>query len=358
MLSLLLGSVALGLSATSELEEVRSWSSLDAELASLSASLQAPQSGIVLDGYLRTFAAQVSDAPAFAGQPNDDVMGVVLDRARLGMNGSSGEYSFRIELEAAGGDARILDAYGAWQCNEHLRTTMGRFQTPLYWNGLVDPRYQLFVLRTVSDEFWIGGDPARLDDEIGLMLDGAMGRLKWWLAAQNGADGIGDELAFTGRLRFDVLGQGVGMTEGSYGAPDDAALSVGVGWHDDGGALDGGGNSADGDVLAADAQYANGAWALNAEFLDYSAGSVNVFATPDSQPWAVAISYMIQPNTWEVAARYQDVDTSSNLTDITLGVNYYANGHNAKWQFNVINLSSDASSEETTALALALTVGV
>lgn len=358
MLPLLMGSVAFGLAATSEVDGTQTWGSLDSELSALSATLQGPTTGVRLEGFLRTLIAQDSDSPAFAGSPNADVLGTAIDRARLGLDADLGKYSIRVELEAAGGDARLLDGYGTWHCSDYLRTTLGRFQAPLYWNGLVSPRNQLFVLRTASDEFWIGGDPARFADDIGVMVDGGVEKFHWWFAVQNGADGTADELALTGRIRYDVLGKGIGLVEGAYGAPDEAALSVGVGWHDDGAAVDGGGNSADGDVLAFDAQYANGAWAMNAEFLDYSAGSVNVYDTPDSQPWAVALSYMLQPNQWEVAARYQDVDTASNLTDITVGVNYYVSGHDVKWQFNVINLTSDNDVEETTALALALTVGV
>jgi hypothetical protein len=238
-----------------------------------------------------------------------------------------------------------------------MRTTFGRFQSPLYWNGLVDPRHQLFVLRTASDEFWIGGRPAQLDDNFGVMLNGAFDRLHWWLAVQNGVDGTGDEHALTARARFDVLGNGVGMIEGAYGAPDEATLSVGAGWYDDGGALDGGGNSADGDCLAFDAQYANGRWAMNAEMLDYGQNAVNVFDVPDSTPWAVALSYMLQPDKWELAARYQDVDSPTNLADITVGVNYYVVGHDVKWQLNVVDTTSDNDIEETTSIALALTIG-
>jgi hypothetical protein len=357
MLSMLFAPLALGFVTTTNGEGDREWSSLDHELSTLSAALQAPESGVTWDGYLRVFVAQESDSPAFAGGANDDVLGVGLDRARLGLSGAIGKYSMRVQMEAAGGDARLLDAYGAWNCNEYFRTTLGRFQTPLYWNALVEPRNQLFVLRTTPDEFWIGGQPAQLADDIGVMLDGAFERLHWWLAVQNGVDGIGNELATTVRLRYDVLGKGVGMIEGAYGAPEEAAFSVDVGWRDDGGAVDGGGNSADGDCLAIGAQYANGRWAANAEFLDFASGSVNVFDTPDSQPWAATLSYMLEPNKWELAARYEDADTASNLSAITLGANYYVVGHDVKWQLNVVSTMSDNNVEEATALALGLTVG-
>ncbi|MCE9595532.1 MAG: OprO/OprP family phosphate-selective porin [Planctomycetes bacterium] len=357
MLSMLLACLSVGSLGVTSDDGDRSWTSLDSELTRLGASLQEPTSAIRWDGYLRVLAVQDSDSPAFAGLPNSDVAGFVLDRVRLGLAFDQGMYSGRVQLEAAGGTARLLDAYASWQCNDMLRTTFGRFQTPLYWNGLVDPRHQLFVLRTASDEFWIGGRPTQLADNFGVMLDGKVDRFHWWVAAQNGVDGTADEFAFTARARYDVLGSGIGMVEGAYGAPDDATLSVGVGWFDDGGAVDGGGNSADGDCVAVDTQYANGPWAMNAEVLDYGKNSVNVFDVPDSTPWAVTLSYMLQPNQWELAARYQDVDSPTNLTDITLGVNYYVVGHDVKWQLNVVDTSSDNSVEETTSIALALTLG-
>lgn len=335
------------------------WSSLDRELARLATTTSTAQGGgLEVHGYVRSYFAYDQGAPTFAGLPNDDLSGVVLDRARLDLTGMSGDYHFRTRVEAADGTVRLLDAYGSMQCNEYVRTTMGRFQTPLYWNGLVDPRDQLFILRTSSDEFWIGGRPGQTTNNIGVMLDGSLDRFHWAVAVQNGVDSIADEHAFTLRGRFDVLGAGIGLVEGAYSAPQDAALSVGAGWHDDGGAVDAGGNSADGDVIAVDAQFAYRRFAANAEVLDYSDGSVNVYDFPDSTPWAVTASFMAIEQQCEVAARYQDVDTPTNLRDVTLGVNWYAAGHAAKWQLNVVRTFSDADNEETTLIALGLTVGV
>ena len=43
---------------------------------------------------------------------------------------------------------------------------------------------------------------------------------------------------------------------------------------------------------------------------------------------------------------------------ITLGVNYYAVGHDAKWQFNYAMIDSDDDSLDGDYLGIGLTVGV
>jgi hypothetical protein len=357
MLQALLGCLTLCVGTANSADGTDDWLKLDRELSELASSASADAGGARVSGYLRTFYAFQNDAPAFAGSPNDDVSGFFLDRVRLEVDGEAGKVALRTRVEAAGGVVRLLDAYASCQCSEYFQATMGRFQTPLYWNGMLDPKNNLFILRTASDEFWIGGQPAKFDDNVGVMVNGTFDRFHWWASVQNGVDGTADDFAFTGRVRVDVLGGGVGMVEGAYGAKDDAALSAEVGYFDDEGALDAGGSSVTGGCFVFDTEFTMGRISANAEILDYSKDAVNVFDTPDTTPWAVAASYMISPNTWEAAARYQDVDTPTNLRDVTVGVNRYVVGHDVKWQLNVVRTLSDSSVEESTSVAVGLTVG-
>lgn len=282
-----------------------------------------------------------------------------IDRARVNFDATIDKYSARVQVEAAAGSAQILNAYGAWQCNDYLRTTFGRFQTPLYWNTLLEPNRDLFILRTDSGEFWIGGAPGQLSENMGVMLDGAVSKLHWTAAVQNGVDSTADQMAFTGRLRFDVLGAGVGMTEGAYGAPEEAAFSVGAGYFNDQGARDNTNTRVDGDVWAFDAQFTQGLFAANGEYLMYPKNADNLINPAsllnDANPWAVTASYMIVANKYEIAARYHDADDASNSRDITLGVNRYIVGHDVKVQLNVAQVTKDNHSD-ITRIGVALTV--
>ena len=84
----------------------------------------------------------------------------------------------------------------------------------------------------------------------------------------------------------------------------------------------------------------------------------SVFDAGGATPWSVTVSMMIQPETWEIAARYEELDDMGDTSLLTLGANYYLTGHNAKAQFNVIDISSDVDAQEGTIFGLGLVVGL
>ena len=218
---------------------------------------------------------------------------------------------------------------------------LGQFRPPFMWSSQVDEDKFLLLSRTVNGAIWASRDN-------GVMLNGTFEQIGWYVAAQNGADSVGDDLAFTGRVDFDALGAGIGLQEGAYNAADESTLTVGVAFHDDG-AL------SDGTAIGADGVYTMGAFSAHAEIVDYDA---DFSVVGDTTPFSVTASYMVSPDEYEIAVRFEDADDSADTSRITLGVNRYITGHDAKWGINYTTTDSDSAILEVDVVSVGLTLSV
>ena len=272
-----------------------------------------------------------------------DLGGFTWDNLRLEVSGQVGGFELLVNTEAAIAATlatpQVQDAWARTAVSEHLRLTMGRFRSPLLGSSLVEPENLLFILRTTDGQYWFD------NRDEGAMLDGAYEALRWSLAVQNGGDGSGNDLALTGRLSFDALGEGADRVEGALASGDGTNLTLGAAYHDDASA------SAGGDVLALDAFASSGPLAAQLEWLDYGDdGLYGVFA--DTSPWSVSASYVVVPDKYEVAVRWQDLDDVNDQRALTLGINRYLQGHDCKWQLNYVDVSADSGDVATFAIGL------
>ena len=320
------------------------WLSLDREIEDLAAARQAGTSGLRMGALVRSNYAWIEDelevllGPAFEGE---DWSGFTLDNVRAWVAGDVGAFTYMFQLEAAGGDAQLLDGYAAWQVHEQMRFTLGQFQPDFLWSSLVPPERLFFILHTDDGQLW----NARV---LGARVDGRMSRLAWAFSIDNGADAAAQDLAYTGRISYDLTGPGVGRIQGSYGAGRDSSLTVGAGYHTDDG-LPG-----DRDVYALDAQFTRGRLAVWGEWLDY--GNFQDPAFIERTPWSASASWMLVPEKYELGVRYQFTDDIGEREAWTFGVNRYIEGHDAKWQLNYVGIGGDV--ESRSAVALGLTVNL
>jgi hypothetical protein len=332
------------LTAGSAADDHGEWTALDREIAALAQSTPeaATSDGIRVDAVLRTNYAWFDESPTPAVE---DYSGFALDNVRPRIDGTIGDYSFQIEIEAQSGTAVVLDAYAAWNVSEAVHLTMGRFQPAFLRSALVDPENLLFVLRTL---------PAQLlqQRDEGLQLAGRWGNFLVRGSLENGADGVGDDYAYTARVDWDVLGGGVRLVEGAYGSGRDACLTVAAAYHDDANADD------EGDIAAADAALTLGRFALSGEWMQVGEDPAFWGDFSDTNPFAAMASFMIDPERWEVAIRYEKFDADDELAAWTLGINRYVAGHDVKWVLNVADVSADRDDQDGAAVALGLTVHV
>jgi hypothetical protein len=171
----------------------------------------------------------------------------------------------------------------------------------------------------------------------------------WGFAAaiQNGVDAQGDDLSFAGRVQVTPMGTPA-MHEGGLGATGDPTLTVGVGFYqDDDSIVD------DRAAVAVDGSFNVGIFSVMAEVVDYDKGVLTGTTTPafglfvpgdiinDATPWSIAFGVMAIPDRLEFGVRYEDLDDPEDTTVVTVGANYYLQGHGAKWQANYSSADSD-----------------
>lgn len=346
------------------------WLTLDREiesLASAQAATTTSTSGVTVDGFLRTSYQNSSDVETESG---NDLGGFSIDNARINVSGTVGDYMLYVQLEGAGvseelfgfyvpgglltgpstaGSLTVLDAYGAWNINEQFRLTMGQFRSPFLGSSQRDENELLLIDRTFVATLWASRDQ-------GVMLSGQYDMLGWYIAAQNGVDGAGDDLAFSGRVSFDAMGTGTGGAgiEGAYGAAEGTNLSFAVGYYQDDDTLV--------DDLSAwniEGSLVMGPFSAEASYVDHDDGFGSLLGLTEG-PAIMALTggFMFVPDRWEAAVRWEDLDDDGDTSIITLGVNYYAVGHDAKWQLNYAMIDSDDDTIDGDRLGLGLTVGV
>jgi hypothetical protein len=333
------------------------WLTLDREIESLAAT-QADQGepGVTVSGFIRSSYVNSGDIPVGAG----DLGGFNMDNVRLSVEGSVGDFSVFVSTDGSssvvsptgstvlpfvtgsGGSFAVLDAYAAWNINEMLRLTMGQFLVPVLGNGLINENHLLFLNHTVSGAIFNSRD-------VGLMLGGQYDMFGFWVSIINGGDAVGDELAYALRAEFYAMGGGIGSTvEGAYGSSQGNRLTVGAGYYNDDGA------TPDNIAFGIDAAFVSGPLSAAAEIVDYDTGGF----IPDSTPFSAQVGFMFVPDQWEAAIRYQSLDTATDTTILTLGINYYMSGHDAKWQLNYEDVSDDVGTSEFDWFGIGLTASV
>jgi hypothetical protein len=132
--------------------------------------------------------------------------------------------------------------------------------------------------------------------------------------------------------------------EGAYGSAQGNRLTIGAGYYNDDG------NIPDGIAFAVDANFVSGPLSAAAEVVDYDTGFGN------NTPFSAQVGFMLVPDQWEAALRYEDLDTTTDTTVITAGINYYMSGHDAKWQLNYSTTDDDVVDLDWFALGLTASV--
>lgn len=340
------------------------WLTLDREIESLASTLAPQATGLTVNGFVRSSYVNSGDPVVVA--PPADLGGFNLDNVRLSVTGAVGDFSVHVSVEGSssatgaatflpfvtgsGGAVGVLDAYAAWNINEMLKVTMGQFLPPFLANASINENHLLFLNHTVNGQHWSGRD-------TGVMLSGQYDMFGFWVSIVNGVDSVADDLAYTLRGEFNAMGGGVGSTvEGAYGSAQGNQLTVGAGYYSDDGTV------TDNVAFAVDATFASGPISAAAEIVDYDTGAA-AFVGPillagDRTSWAAQGGFMLVPDRWEAALRYEDLDTVTSTAVITAGINYYLVGHDAKWQLNFATVTDDVSANEFDFIALGLTAGV
>lgn len=254
--------------------------------------------------------------------------------------------------EPRGGDFQLLDAWFRWELAEGWYFRGGQFKLPFNREELVSPAYQLMVDRSLVNE------SMNIGYSQGLELQYRGDWLGWALAySDGGADNLGGgiaqivgttpantpwnfanlaEFAFTSRLEFLIAGRWEQFRQMTSPPGDPFGLMVGVAAHyqqDESGTT-----APNSDWLIGTADVSAMFGGLNvfaSATYSYSDGSFGVF---DIFGFVVQAGFYVAPKI-ELAARYEfgsidssrDIVTPTDLSVMTIGVNWYIDGQDVKF---------------------------
>jgi hypothetical protein len=328
------------------------WLTLDSQLQQLAAQDKpAEKKGLETSAYVKFHyfdSSDISVAPS-----GNDLGGFGFQALRMNFQGKVGDYLGRVTLEGTKNgqldDVNVKDAWVRFPVTGQVNAQVGNFKGPFVYSGLAGDERLVMYERSLLGGIFAGRD-------AGLMFDGKVQQLLWQVSAQNGGDGAGDELLLIGRLRFAALGDVLNGQEGGFGPDQPTRVTLGLSYLDDG-------SADDATAVAAEAQAVVQNFWLQAEMVDLDQGFTAVtsgFAgkagpLADGTPFGVTAEYLANAH-WGFALRYDDTDNSDDTNAITAGVNYYVDGHAAKWQLNYVAQDSDNAAAEIDRLILGLTI--
>ncbi|HKX45697.1 MAG TPA: hypothetical protein VJP77_03275, partial [Planctomycetota bacterium] len=355
------------------------WLDLDRELHVLSSEMQRKSSTAVQVGALvRAHWRYSSDfEDALGGNTN----GLYLDDLRLWAKGDVTDFEWALSVDfandgdpnAPSGKGRsfdqafsiartpgeqdlegtLRDGWGQWNLGGAYAVRVGSFVAPLTLSTSVEAERLMFVRRSYFGEIFDVPDP-------GAMLAGNLDMFSYYVALQNGRDGTTEDLSLSGRLDYHLAGT-PSIAEGALGAQGNLLGTIGGFYYDDG-------SFSDGEVFGADARLAAsgislmGEWAIFGEgwgLDDPDSAVPGIFGgVEESQPWSASAGYMLVPDQWELAVRWEELDNDTDDERLTAGLNWYLNGHSAKLQFNWVRLTSSEPTRDGELLQLGFTVGM
>jgi hypothetical protein len=357
--------------------ETKEWSSLDRDILTLN-SAAAPTAEVVVSGFIRTRASHSNDVDVDGNAANGDqeLSGFTMDNTRAVLDINQGDFGAHLAVDAVEfnpttltndfGNIFVLDAYATAKLAEGWMGQIGRFRAPFLASALVEENNMLLLDRTFNGQIW---DARSEGVQVGATYD----RIGLMLALQNGSDGLMNGYMWTGRITFTPMGA-IGNQEGAYGTGGDTCLRLAAAYSDD--TDDATGHEQKGEVFAVEANLTQGGFSLHGEVVDYqddvtshsdvnlSTGQINnsPHVPPGAgfhgseTPWSATAGYLVQPNV-EVVARYEDLDDSDNTSGVTIGLNFYGAGHNAKVTVQGTRLDSDDPDKEVDTVALGVCVG-
>ncbi len=332
------------------------WSGLDQQLKKLKAS-STGLAGMNLD-----FGANVRTA--FRGASNGIASSVggqsgvgtnrrfTLDNAELWSEFSVGDLDARISIQGdsggfdemgspTGGSVWINEAFADWNVSNNGIVRVGLFQLPTARSANLQESRLLFIDRTyiagllgaATGEDTTGGETPTVGltgvngsgvTNLGVGYIGNNGDFDYGAAIQNGSQAAGDRLFAGGRVQWNMNG-GVSGVEGSYNAPQETRLTVGVFGQVDS-ELDAS------QAFGFDVYGTMGPLNFSAEFVTLD----DTNPSGSETPFDFTVGYQFNDQ-MEAAVRYEEFDIAAlqDSMKLTAGLNFYMLGHDAKWSVNV-----------------------
>lgn len=248
-----------------------------------------------------------------------------------------------------GGDSRSGNAYLGHDYGNGWKIMMGSMKLPLLREELVEAQYQLAVERSNVNYIFTGGYADGLQvsyegDQFrfnGMFSDGARtGQTAWGGAA--GGPPLHAEWALTGRVEFLASGTWAQFNDFTSATDGENGILIGGAAHwqrSEYGTSGPFSPEMETIILTADISAELGAFNVFAALIYSDLQDAFGVAGADVNPWGFVIQAGYHLNSsWEIFGRYEFTDydvpgagAPDDLNIITVGVNKYFAGHNAKW---------------------------
>jgi hypothetical protein len=322
-------------------DQLDKWSGLDLDLARLGAALDVQDDAPRFSGYLSMFHADNDDPDS-----TDIRQGFYINALRLTADGGNSGYDWRISIEANSDVPTLNDAYLRLPLFGDVTTTFGLFKKPVLQSGLIEANRTMFITRSWNGLLYSVRD-------WGVMVSQKKRHIELSCAVQDGADAGGDDALLTGRVDVDLIGDGRLENEGAYGAGRNQRLNASYAWSDD--------RASDrGRARAFDFSFAHRRWSVAGEVVRYDSGYDDATGPFEGRsvggttPWSWTVGYMLCTHCTELALRFEDLSDPVGETQALLGLNYYVDGHDFKWQVNYAKHEDDYSETDWLVVGLML----
>lgn len=351
--------------------ESGAWLGLDQEISNLTSSLSAQGGGVDVGALIRSSYLYAEDTLGLTSP--EDTGGFIFQDVDIWLEGEVGDYEWRINMDldgasgfsggppgsasattpaweaGTGGSAVLEDAYATWNASDNFGITWGQFKAPVTMSTSIDPERMAFVDRTAIGQVFDGW-------QLGAMIHGEQEGFGWFVAIQNGADGINDEYRISGRAEFTIGDHESGVTRNGgavAGGSDELAGTAGVFFVQD----DGLGDAVpDNTIIGLDAAGTMGPFSIHAEVADFDTD------IGDNTPFSFAFGYLFSDQ-WHGAVRFQDLDDAGSDASIFsiaatwLQGNSGSNGTDAAWTFEIGSVDAEDGFADGTYAQVNLSVG-
>jgi hypothetical protein len=232
----------------------------------------------------------------------------------------------------------LNESYIGYDYGNGVKVMMGTMKIPLLYEELVEDQYQQVVERSLVNYIFTGSYSDGLLVQYANDMIRVTGMYNNGIGTGGSAALVPDtDIAFA--VRAEWLASGTWQQFNEYTSPQGEEMGILVG-----GAFQY--QTAEADTPGLDIDFFLGTIDCSAQFGGGNVYGALIFANIDPaaasqvQPWAFQIGggWYLHEN-WEIFGRYEFADTddltADDLSIITLGVNGYFHGQNAKWSTDV-----------------------
>ena len=225
------------------------------------------------------------------------------------------DFQFRVNFDAATGDAVLEDAYARWVRSESFAVSVGNFKPRSLFSAAVDDDRLVFNDRTVLGTFLDMWD-------LGAQVNGrVIEKLDYVVSVTNGSNGADDDSLLVARAEYAFYGEDIWLQEGNRDVEDREFKLGGTYYSDTGDDAIGIGV----DALAHWERFGGHAEVFMLD--DGLSGSadlpgINVPLNSDSMPFSITGWFEIDEN-FQAALRYQSSDNSQDIVLYGVALSFY-----------------------------------